>query len=170
MSKVFFISDLHLGDNNILNHAQGHRYGETTDEHDHWLVTQWNSVVTAKKDVVYVLGDVCFDLEKLKLIDQMKGNKVLLMGNHDRYPLEEYQKYFYKIIFFQKYKGFWLSHCPIHPEELRGKNNIHGHVHLKTIQDTRYINVCVEALNGTPIEFNKIKERFLAPVTQSGLE
>jgi len=160
MYKVFFISDLHLGHKNILNFAQGHRGGETVDEHDRWLVEQWNSVVLNKKDVVYVLGDIAFDKEKLKLIGQMNGNKVLLMGNHDHYTLEEYQKYFYKIIWFQKYKGFWLSHCPIHPDELRGRYNIHGHVHQKSIQDRRYINVCVEVLGGTPIEFSKIAEKY----------
>ena len=82
------------------------------------------------------------------------------MGNHDQFKLEEYQKYFYKIIWFTKYKGFWLSHCPIHPNELRDKPNIHGHVHQKTIKDRRYINVCVEALNGTPIEFSKIADKY----------
>jgi len=160
MSKVFFISDLHLGHKNIIKFAQGHRYGETIDEHDRWIVEQWNSVVTSPKDTVYVLGDVCFDRDKLKLIGQMQGNKILLMGNHDQFKLEEYQKYFYKIIWFTRYKGFWLSHCPIHPQELRGKYNIHGHVHQNIIPDRRYISVCVEALNGTPIEFSKIAEKY----------
>jgi calcineurin-like phosphoesterase family protein len=140
--KVFFISDLHIGHKNILTFAQGHRYGDTMDEHDRWLVEQWNSVVKNKKDIVYVLGDVCFDRDKLKLIGQMNGNKILLLGNHDQFKLEDYQKYFYKIIWFSKYKGYWISHAPIHPN------------------DRRYINVCVEMLNGVPIEFDKIKEKY----------
>lgn len=160
MSKVFFISDLHLGHSNILKFSQGYRYGDTIDEHDQWLVTQWNSVVKNKRDVVYVLGDVCFDFDKLKLIGQMTGNKILLPGNHDKFKLEDYQKYFYKIISFKKYKGFWISHCPIHPNELRNRYNIHGHTHKNSIPDRRYINVCVEVLNGTPIEFEKIAEKY----------
>lgn len=160
MSKVFFISDLHLGHKNIIKFSQGHRYGETIDEHDRWLVEQWNSVVKSPKDIVYVLGDVCFDKEKLKLIGQMQGNKILLPGNHDQFPLEEYQKYFYKITWFSKYKGFWISHAPIHPQELRDRYNIHGHVHQHIVPDRRYISVCVEALNGTPIEFAEIAEKY----------
>ena len=159
MSKVFFIADLHLGHTNILKFAQGSRYGSNINEHDYWLVEQWNSVVNTR-DVVYVLGDVAFDIKKLEFMDKMKGSKILLPGNHDNFKLEEYQKYFYKIIGFSKYKDYWLSHCPIHTDELRGRFNIHGHVHQRSIKDRRYINVGVEILNGVPIEFNKIREKY----------
>lgn len=41
-----------------------------------------------------------------------------------------------KVYSLVKYKGFWLSHAPIHPEELRGCKNIHGHCHDAVISDT----------------------------------
>ena len=157
MSKVFFISDLHLGHKNIINFSKEWRYGETIEEHDRWIVTQWNSVVS-KNDVTYVLGDIAFNDDRLPLLDEMNGRKVLVLGNHDIFKMEDYKKYFYKIKWFGTYKGFWISHCPIHPAELRGKKNIHGHVHHNSIDDDRYINVCVEPLGGTPIEFTKIAE------------
>ena len=49
-------------------------------------------------------------------------------------------------------KEFILSHCPIHPSELdyRFKYNIHGHVHVKSLSDERYINVCCEAIDYKP--------------------
>ncbi len=43
-----------------------------------------------------------------------------------------------------KYKNFWLSHAPVHPGELSGKKNLHGHTHFELMGDPRYINVCVE--------------------------
>lgn len=129
----------------------------TVEEHDNYIVRQWNSVVS-KNDLVYVLGDVCFDKTKLPLLKRMKGNKHLILGNHDEFSLETYKPYFNKIHGFMKYKGVaWLSHAPIHPDELRGKWNIHGHVHHKTLPDYRYINVGVEVLDGKPISWDELQ-------------
>lgn len=161
MSRVFFISDLHLGHKSILNFSPS-RGGNTVDEHDHMLVAKWNMVVN-KRDTVYVLGDVCFDASKLILLNEMVGTKHLILGNHDKFQLPVYQKYFYKIHGFRTYKGFWISHAPLHPDELRGRKNIHGHVHSNIItdlngeHDDRYISVCVEQTNGYPILFDAIK-------------
>ena len=156
MSNVFFISDLHIGHRNILKYSP-EREGSNTDEHDLWLLEQWNSVVKKKRDLVYVLGDVCFDQSKLWILDKMAGTKYLLPGNHDYFKLEEYMAYFDKILWFRKYHEFWISHAPIHPDELRGRKNIHGHVHSKSIRDSRYINVCVEKLNGVPVTLEEIR-------------
>lgn len=59
------------------------------------------------------------------------------------------------------YKGFWLTHAPIHPCELRGKRNIHGHVHDNSVKrgmglDERYINACLEVNNFKPVKFQDI--------------
>lgn len=58
-----------------------------------------------------------------------------------------------------KYKDFWLSHCPLHPNELRGKKNIHGHVHFQSIPDSRYFNTSLENINYTPINVEEIRKR-----------
>lgn len=157
MSRVRFISDLHLGHQAICKFSGEFRGGcTTTDEHDLWLVEQWNSVVT-KNDLVYVLGDVCFDKAKLHLLKKMKGSKHLILGNHDKFSLEVYAQYFNKIHGFDKYKNkAWLSHSPIHPNELRGKWNVHGHVHQNIVDDLRYISVCVEAVSGKPISWDDL--------------
>lgn len=148
MSRVFFISDLHLGHKSICKFAGKERGGVTTvDEHDAWIVQQWNSTVT-KRDLVWVLGDVCFDRSKLPLLKAMNGAKHLILGNHDEFPLKEYEKYFNKIHGFMKYKGVWLSHAPI--AVLRGKYNVHGHMHHNSMDNPMYINVSVEQSNGVP--------------------
>lgn len=162
MSNIFFISDLHLGHKKILEFSPN-RGGHDEVSHSEWLVNQWNKVVT-KHDLVYVLGDVCFNKEHLKYLKMMKGKKNLVLGNHDEFPLSIYQEYFGKIFGITKYKGFWLSHAPVHEQELRGKMNIHGHVHHKSITkpnsdvyDVRYINVCVEACDeGKPVSLDEM--------------
>lgn len=165
MSTVYFISDLHLGHKNILKFAGEYRRGATVEEHDEWLVNQWNAIVH-KNDLVYVLGDVAFTLDSLRNIGRMRGQKILIMGNHDKYPLEEYLKYFRTIRPSPfPYKKFWLSHCPIHPAELRGRMNVHGHVHHNTLPDKRYINVSVEPLCGLPMsleELIKMHDKYIA--------
>lgn len=161
MSNVFFISDLHLGHKRILEFSPN-RGGITVDEHDEWIVTQWNSVVQ-KRDLVWVLGDVCFDPEKLYLLSAMKGQKYLVRGNHDKMDFRYYLNHFRDVYGLVKKYGFWLSHAPVHPIELRGKRNIHGHVHNKSViaedggLDERYINVCVEALNGVPMSLDQLR-------------
>lgn len=152
----FFISDLHISHKNIL-HFSPERQGPTIEDHDRWIVTQWNSVVKPK-DIVYVLGDVVFDKLKLPLLSQLRGNKILIRGNHDKFDTLEYLQYFSAVHGMIKYKEFWLTHSPIHPQELRGKVNVHGHVHNQSIPDDRYVNVCVEALNGTPLSLDQLRD------------
>lgn len=98
---------------------------------------------------------------------KLAGTKYLVRGNHDtKFTTEEWLKHFKRVESLVSYKGYWLSHAPIHPYELRGKGNIHGHVHQNSILDydsgapewdRRYINVCVEAVRETPISFDNIK-------------
>jgi calcineurin-like phosphoesterase family protein len=155
MSTVRFISDLHLGHEKILQFSPS-RGGDCVVSHSEWLVDQWNSVV-GKNDTTWVLGDVCFNKNHLKYLKMMKGQKIMVWGNHDKFPLTKYQEYFHLVYGFRKKYGFWISHAPIHEQELRGRRNIHGHVHSQSIPDPRYINVCVEALNGIPITLEEIK-------------
>lgn len=159
MSTPFFISDLHFGHKKI-HVFEGHNRGnaQSLEEAEEWLIAQWNSVVT-KRDNVYVLGDAAFNKEGLKKIKRLKGNKVLLMGNHDL-SIHSCLEVFGSTISFCKKFGYWLSHPPIHPDELRGRRNIHGHVHSKSLPDDRYINVCVEALGGRPISLDEINELY----------
>ena len=100
----------------------------------------------------------------LHQLGRLNGNKNLILGNHD-IQLRDWV-YFNKVVGFEKYKGTWLSHAPIHPAELRGKLNIHGHVHYATITtpsgvvDARYFNCSIENTNGRPIAHNVIMENY----------
>lgn len=168
MSKIYFTSDLHFGHTSIIQFSGQHgRQGTNSKEHDEWLIDSWNSVVKPH-DVVWVLGDVAMGRpgtkdepglgwKNLAQVGRLVGNKKVILGNHDDMPIEAYSQYFHVVRGLCKFKGQWVSHAPIHPNELRGRKNIHGHVHHKDIMlghivDDRYINVCVEAnvrRNGT---------------------
>ena len=165
MNEIYFIGDLHFDHKNILQFSP-QRGGTNIKEHNEWIIEQWNSVVT-KRDVVWVLGDVAFSQDGLKLVSKLRGSKQLVRGNHDTQSTAAYLEYFNNVFGIVKKNGFWLSHAPIHPQELRGRPNIHGHVHHNSIKqmfndelDSRYINVSVEALNGVPLALSKIREMY----------
>lgn len=166
-AKVYFISDLHLGHKKILQFSSEWREGSTVDEHDEWIINQWNSVVK-KHDVVWLLGDVAFTRQGLEKCLRLNGVKKLVMGNHDQFTTTAYELNGFRVMGgIVKYKGFWLSHAPVHPAELRGCKNIHGHVHSESIDDDRYINVCVEVQNGLPRLLDDI--RTANPRTQQAI-
>lgn len=162
MSRVFFISDLHFHHKKILEFSGPLRDGNSVDEHNHILIVRWNSTIT-KRDLVYVCGDVCMG-DNLDIVGELAGRKILVRGNHDNFKLEEYTKHFEDVQGVCKYKSFWVSHAPMHTAELRGKCNIHGHVHHNSIRnsyneyDKRYINVCCEVNGGWPIPFEHIRD------------
>jgi len=153
MSAVYFISDLHFGHRNILRFR---KQFDSIEHHNDTIVENWNSVVT-KRDKVFVLGDACFDEESLGIVNRLNGVKHLVMGNHE-YISPKLWEVFQWVSGPIKYKDFWLSHMPIHPEELRGKRNIHGHMHEATIPDPRYFSVCCEQVNFTPIGYQYIRK------------
>lgn len=168
MSDVFFISDLHFGHKNITYFGSRlglkFRTGDNYLENMYQIIQNWNNVVN-RRDVVWVLGDVAFSQEGYDALFELNGRLKMVRGNHDNhFTTEQWLKRFETVEGLAKYKGHWLSHAPIHPLELRGKNNIHGHVHHNSIRnqytqeyDPCYINVCCEAIGETPIPFELIK-------------
>ena len=168
MTNVFFISDLHFGHKRITS-FQGvpealQRKGGDYLENMHIIISNWNSVVT-KRDLVWVLGDIAFSQEGFDALSELNGRKKMVRGNHDNYfTTEQWLQHFETVEGLTRYKGYWISHCPMHHQELRGKKNIHGHLHHNKILqphsevwDCNYINVCVEWAEHTPVSFDLIK-------------
>jgi calcineurin-like phosphoesterase family protein len=163
--KRYVISDLHLGHEAILNDRTEF---DTLYDMNSTIINNWNSVVTPQ-DQVYILGDVAWQHGTLQYIGDMNGKKILIKGNHDIFPLKYYLPYFNDIRAVMEYKGCILTHVPVHESQLKGfKINIHGHLHGKKIfknvisvdndgyfnlmsVDNRYINVCCEQVNYTPV-------------------
>lgn len=156
MSNIWFCSDLHFGHKNIGGFRD--KFIKSEQENRKRIVDDWFKVVT-KRDEVYVLGDACFTMETIHEFATLPGKKHLVRGNHDSLDTQVYLKYFDGVYGILKYKEFWLTHAPIHPNELRGKMNLHGHVHFASIHepyeeyynenprlDKRYFNCCPENL------------------------
>jgi calcineurin-like phosphoesterase family protein len=163
MSEVYILSDAHIGHKNILKYRPEF---SSIEDHDRTILE--NIFITCgKRDTLWLLGDCFFNndaVDNFLLPTLDRGITVnFIPGNHDTDSAER-QKVLKRVIglvnevhTLRKYKkGFWLSHHPIHPEQLFGRVNIHGHVHTETIKDDRYFNACCENIGYRPINIGKI--------------
>jgi len=162
MSDVKFCADLHLGHKGVERFRP--IFKNTTD-HDEKITENVISSV-GKNDDLWVLGDVCFNKESFHyfkdIVNSVRRVNVVL-GNHDfeRKSAPSIDDYLgcgnVNVFGMVKYKGFWLTHCPVHDTELRGRWNVHGHNHDVLVQDFRYINVSMEQINYKPVSLVDIQ-------------
>jgi calcineurin-like phosphoesterase family protein len=126
--SVGFTSDLHLG-HKLAARCRGYN---STEEHDSAIIEMLKTQCT-KRTLLWILGDVAMSITALDRLKEIPCRKRLVSGNHDNFQLGVYLKYFEDVRGFLRYKQMWLSHCPIHPQELyRCKLNVHGHIHKNT--------------------------------------
>lgn len=161
----FFTSDTHFGHKNIIKYCD--RPFKDVPHMNEQLVERWNAVVS-NDDWVFHLGDVALGpwTEWDGLLTRLNGNKVLVIGNHDRIFKGESEKN--QVRFMPEYEKWFdiitdraqvelangveaeLSHFPYDGDshggeryrEFRTKDNgkvlIHGHTHMN--QKVSYSN------------------------------
>lgn len=81
---IYYTSDLHLGNKNIIEHEN--RPYKSVEEMDADLIYKWNAKV-GRNDDVYVLGDFCFKgaTKAIEYLDCLNGRIHLIRGNHDHF-------------------------------------------------------------------------------------
>ena len=169
MSKTFLIGDTHFGHEKTCTtfkkpDGSPLRPFANAEEMNVEMIKRWNATVKPE-DKVYHLGDVVMNKKFLHIVKELNGRKVLIRGNHDILKTKEYID-----VGFEEIYGVWalndfvLSHVPLHTQNLeyRWKYNIHGHLHAHVMDDDRYINVSVEQIDYTPIDFEVIRKRIEA--------
>ena len=183
MPSVFLVSDTHFGHTGVCRFTRNDgvtklRPWDSPEEMDEAMVKAWNERVKPT-DKVYHLGDVVINRKALKTLHRLNGDKVLIRGNHDIFPDDEYRQYFRELRAYHVMNGMILSHIPIHEESLgRFGVNIHGHLHANRVMkraetlheftkrgsrewiDPRYHCVCVEQTpDFAPILFEDVIKR-----------
>lgn len=162
---VYFVSDLHLGHRNI--HKYRNQFA-TSEDHDRYVAER---VLEAggKRNILWLLGDCFFTTDSLKWLREISSrfqSVHWILGNHDVQCAETRNNVtvalreglVVSVGGVVKYKEFWLSHAPIHPDELRGKKNIHGHMHDRTLDSDDYISVCLEQIDYRPKSLTEIRK------------
>lgn len=184
--KVFFTSDTHFYHKNILKGmtSWGTRPFSTPEEHNDYLIEQWNKTVP-KDGVVFHLGDFCFaGIQQWENIRKRLNGKIyLILGNHDLHSIStnsERLQALFEDITFQKIINIdgqliYLNHFPfLCMSGVKSYNRtptwqLFGHVHsgseskntdvvrLVHLFPTQY-DVGVDNNQYTPVSFNKAKE------------
>ena len=162
----YYISDLHFFHKNVTGEGTNfdNRPFAIMEEMHETIKENWNSRVTGA-DHVYILGDMCWlhNESSISLVAQLKGQKSLLVGNHDQPKDQRYRQLFNEIVPYKelddvidgKRYGVVLSHFPIafwnHQHKYTRDGNEHkkwaiqlyGHVHNSVEED-----IFREFLNG----------------------
>lgn len=154
----YYISDLHFSHKNVTNEGSNfdNRPFATLEEMHSVIKENWNNVVT-NADHVYILGDLAWkeNEDMISFISTIKGNKHLILGNHDKCTDQRYKQLFVEICNYKEINDkangkeyrVVMSHYPIafwnHQHHYRKDGEEHnvwaiqlyGHVH-NSIEET----------------------------------
>ena len=162
----YITSDLHFGHNNICGKGgfmPTRQHLETTEEMNTYLIETINSVVT-NGGTLFHLGDFSMNMkpkEAFDIIKQLKGQLVLIKGNHDPTNLLRYiennnyklpdgrdKVVIHEVGYTFKYnkKRYYMTHYPL----LLGSNrkrlrSFCGHIHDEIAPDRNILNVGIDS-------------------------
>lgn len=160
----YYYSDTHYRHKNIIKYSS--RPFKDIDEMDKALIDRHNSVVSPS-DVSICLGDFSMkgkpgEIEKI--VSSLNGFKILIRGNHDSSSKKMYELGFDLVaenmtlhlpdvgrIFFRHFPSREGEDTLKMLKEKHCSHLVHGHVHNNSLESNRFINVCVEKTNYTPI-------------------
>lgn len=114
--NIFFTSDWHVGHDNVIKFDK--RPFDDTHHMHRVLINNYNSSVT-DNDICYFAGDMgfCKSDTLAKIMEELNGTKVLLLGNHDRNTYSMYAQGFDVVlntaVFYIGKSRVSISHCPL---------------------------------------------------------
>lgn len=134
------------------------------EEHDSIIMDNLLSV-SGKRNWLHLLGDTFFEKEEFKKLDTLAGafQKIIIVGgNHCHEDLATYAARFNNVRFVGCFlnHGVWYTHIPVHADNLRGRLNVHGHIHNNTVDDPRYLCVSLEQTDYRPVSDQWVKQIF----------
>lgn len=179
---IWLTSDLHLLHNQKFIYEP--RGFSSIEEMNEAIEANWNELVD-EDDEVYILGDLMVggngngNEEGMKIVRRLKGEKHIILGNHDtdarvalyRNEPSVLDVQYATLIRYGGYR-FFLSHYPCitanlqHEKLKQGTINLFGHTHSKELfyNGTPFMyNVALDAHDNRPVPI----ERALAEVKEA---
>lgn len=171
---IWFTSDTHYGHESIIRHCD--RPYKSVGEMNYDMARRWNELVS-EDDIVYHLGDFAMGdpLRYPTFRDSLKGQIVLVRGNHDDEKIESVigQMRFADVVenVIVEIEGLrvWLNHYPLSIPDHRGRPFerpqppgrydviLCGHVHQQFKVRNGNVNVGVDVWKFRPISIADIK-------------
>ena len=159
---TWITSDLHLNHFKILDFERynldrnGLSHIQTIEQYNEMIISRINSVV-APEDTLYILGDVVMGGTDVitRLIRRINGYKILVLGNHDKYKVNQglkmgFNEVYDRPIYLPEGHGkVILSHYPLYEafDNPYISYNIHGHLHDSWLSLPNYLNANI-SMNG----------------------
>lgn len=164
----FFTADQHHSHENIILHC--HRPYRNSRHMTTDMVLRHNKVV-GENDVTYFLGDFYWGRDPSRvhqLLSNMRGTKILVLGNHDVCkPFEYVEAGFQSVHTSLELKidqlDVVLAHDPAVHALIGGRVLLHGHLHNLFQRMENCINVGVDVRDFTPISEQEIYAMLRSP-------
>lgn len=154
--RIFAIGDTHAFHERIILPEYENRPFIDMHDMNAKLIQFWNETVT-DDDIVIHLGDVGLGrADDLRwFVGQLKGIKILIMGNHDR---DRSSAFYVKAWFIfatknsMRLRNCILSHEPyVDPEKINFHGHIHSARHRKFDLTANHVNLSADVTNFRPV-------------------
>ena len=161
----YLISDLHLDHDNIIDYCD--RPFSTVEAMNEQLIANWNAEVDATDTVLYG-GDLTIRTSAAALLDwldELNGEIVFVLGNHDETVLENLDRVQFvdETRFTHRGVPFHAVHDPADEPSNPPGWMLHGHHHNNwpadfpfIDHDTRRVNISVELLDYRPLAIDRL--------------
>ena len=181
---IFYTADLHFGHQNVLKYDN--RPFADVNEMDRALIELWNGRVS-DDDEVYIVGDFAFKNEKPEewYLQQLKGKKHLIIGNHDAKTLSNpaAMAYFESVDKMKHISDgnhqICLCHFPIAEWNgyFKGHFHIYAHIHNRKDETYQFMRHYSRALNAgcmingyMPVPFDELVKNNLLHYNKTELD
>lgn len=160
------LPDVWLTTDTHFNHAAMTEKEHRPIGYEQFIIKRWKELVKPA-DLIFHLGDVIMSRqsEMEKIIRDLPGRKILILGNHDKNrPMWYMQRGFDFACYGTEYRHAYLTHEPSQFLPTGCIVNIHGHLHSDGHRETEVtINpwnkkLAIEETNYSPILFSDFME------------
>ena len=162
---IWLTSDRHFGHENTCRgfSSWGTRPFASAQLMDRILISNYRQVVK-NEDTVYDLGDLTLAGVQHRsyverILSQLPGRKIFIIGNHDKHNPFTYIELGYESVHTSlEVEEFILIHDPAASIMALDKTWLCGHIHTLFLQQRNCYNVGVDVHNFYPVSIDKIRK------------